>query len=758
MEPLNFPFEAVGSRSAAPRVPASPVGLGQASTTRKVARSRAGGGRWALALRLLVVALALSLGCASHAQTQKGQVTQSPDGKTWTVNIRNADIQAFISQVAEMTGKNFVVDPRVRARDVTVISNQPLTAGEVYELFLSVLQVHGYAAVPAGNVIKIVTNTTAKQSNLPLTQSTTVDGEELITQVIPVDNSPVEELVPVLRPLVPQYGHLAAVGSANALIISDHADNIGRIRAIIQSLDGAESDEVEIIQLKHAFAGNMVSLMQELTKPDPSNRRAANRSNATVVADERTNRLIIKGDRGTRARLLPLIEKLDTPSAAAGGVQVMRLSHGDAEKMAELLKNFAEGASAVKQGDGKTTGSSVSNSNSAVPGVSIQADASLNALVIRAEPEMMRELQSVISQLDVRRAQILIEAAIVEVTGDKASSLGFQYVAGSGENGIGAVNFNNAGVSIQDLLSAVITEDPSNISLGDGLAAGFGKTNSKGDLEWGALVQALASTTNTNLLSTPSILTLDNQEASIIVGENVPFVTGQASSTGSGVSNPFTTIQREDVGLTLKVTPHVAGVDTIRLELEQETSAVKDSVGEAVDIVTTKRKLSTTVLADDGETIALGGLINDDVQDTVRKVPLLGDIPILGVLFRSTTKSHIKRNLMIFIKPTILVDNNRLVDMTREKYMGITAMQFSVDEDGNLVREVSFPLPTKVDRLFQGRTPLSDDYRKAYEKEQGKALEESAAPPASGPVIESGGVVPGVDEAPEPDAADEDQE
>ncbi|HAB05994.1 MAG TPA: type II secretion system protein GspD, partial [Alcanivorax sp.] len=480
------------------------------------------------ALKTIIAVLTLSLALGAHAQ-QQAQVEQSGDGKNWTVNIRNADIQAFINQVAEMTGKNFVVDPRVRARDVTVISNQPLTSDEVYELFLSVLQVHGYAAVPSGGVIKIVTNTTAKQSNLPLTPNAgSVDGEELITQVIAVDNSPVEELVPVLRPLVPQYGHLAAVGSANALIISDHADNIQRMRAIINSLDNAESDEVEIVQLEHAFAGNMVSLLEELTTSDPAanNRRRGAQGGATMVADERTNRLIIKGDRGTRARLMPLIRQLDSPSSAAGGVQVVRLSHGDSEKMAELLKNFAAGASAVRQG-GDESGAAARTSDGEAR-VSIQSDESLNALVIRAEPEMMKELQSVISQLDVRRAQILIEAAIVEVTGDKANNLGFQYLAGDLENGVGAVNFGGSGISVQSLLQAVITEDPSNITLGDGIAAGFGETDADGDLEWGALVQALASTTNTNLLSTPSILTLDNQEASIIVGENVPFVTGQA--------------------------------------------------------------------------------------------------------------------------------------------------------------------------------------------------------------------------------------
>lgn len=700
------------------------------------------------ALKTIIAVLTLSLALGAHAQEQ-AQVEQTGDGQNWTVNIRNADIQAFINQVAEMTGKNFVVDPRVRARDVTVISNQPLTSDEVYELFLSVLQVHGYAAVPSGEVIKIVTNTTAKQSNLPLTPDAgSVNGEQLITQVIAVDNSPVEELVPVLRPLVPQYGHLAAVGSANALIISDHADNIQRMRAIINSLDNAESDEVEIVQLEHAFAGNMVSLLEELTTADPANaRRRGAQDSATVVADERTNRLIIKGDRGTRARLLPLIHKLDTPSSAAGGVQVIRLSHGDAEKMAELLKNFAAGASAVRQGEGNGA-AAAARATDATAGVSIQADTSLNALVIRAEPEMMKELQSVISQLDVRRAQILIEAAIVEVTGDKASSLGFQYLAGDLQNGVGAVNFGGSGISVQSLLQAVITEDPSNITLGDGIAAGIGETDADGDLEWGALVQALASTTNTNLLSTPSILTLDNQEASIIVGENVPFVTGQASSTGSGVSNPFTTIQREDVGLTLKVTPHVAGLGTVRLELEQETSAVKDSVGEAVDIVTTKRKLTTTVLADDGETIALGGLISDDVQETVRKVPLLGDIPLLGVLFRSTSESHIKRNLMVFIKPTVLTDNDRLVDMTREKYMGVTAMQFRVNDEGELVREVQYPLPVKVENLFEGRSPVSDEYGRAYNEQRQRRERESATPPTSGPVTDTEGVLPGQEETP----------
>ncbi|WP_290537501.1 MULTISPECIES: type II secretion system secretin GspD [Alcanivorax] len=663
----------------------------------------------ASALRTLIVVL-----LSAAALTGQAQVAASEDGKSWTVNIRNADIQAFISQIAEMTGKNFVVDPRVRARDVTVVSTKALTAAEVYELFLSVLQVHGYAAVPSGDIIKIVPNTTAKQSNLPLVGKNEAGGEELVTRVIPVENSPVEELVPVLRPLVPQYGHLAAVGSANALIISDHMDNIRRMEAIIASLDNAESEDVQVIKLEHAFAGDMVKMLESLTPQTGGRRGKTKDGGVTVVADERTNRLIIKGDRITRQRMAQMIRNLDTPASATGGVQVVRLSHGDAEALAELLKNFAEGASAAKPGaDGKAAAASITGDK-----VSIQADKSLNALVIRAEPAMMKEIMSVISQLDVRRAQILIEAAIVEVSGDTGKALGFQYVAGSDESGVGAINFGNAGLTINSIVQALATDDPSGLALGDGITMGFGEEDSNGDLKWGALIQALSTSTDVNLLSTPSILTLDNQEASIVVGENVPFITGTSTSTGSGVSNPFQTIQREDVGLSLKVTPHVAGLSTIRLELEQENSQVKDSVGEAADIVTTTRKLESTVLADDGETIALGGLIRDNITKTVRKVPILGDIPLLGILFRSTSNSREKSNLMVFLRPTILPDNERLLSMTRQKYMGITALQFELNGKGQLEQVVRNPLPVNLEQVFEGRQKISQEYRDAYDARQ----------------------------------------
>lgn len=659
-------------------------------------------------LRLCLVSLALTFSSLSAS----AQIATDDQGKTWTVNIRSADIQAFINQVADMTGKSFVVDPRIRARDVTVISSQPLSSDAVYELFLSVLQVHGYAAVTSGDVIKIVPNTTAKQSNLPLMREGEEQGAEmLITRVIIVQNTPVEELVPVLRPLVPQYGHLAAVGSADALIISDHADNIRRIEAIIAHLDQPDSDELEVLRLKHAFASDVIPLLETLMPKGRARRGQQAETPVVLVADDRTNRLIMRGDRVYRERLRALVAELDTPDGTASGVQVIRLSYGDAALMAELLKNFADGAP-------PSAGEESSSSRNADSKVSIQADESLNALVIRAEPMMMQELLTVINRLDVRREQILIEAAIVEVTGDLGSALGFQYVGGSNDTGVGAVNFTNAGLSINNILTALVSGNPAGASLADGLTAGFGERDRRGDLRWGALVQALTTSTDVNLLSTPSILTLDNEEASIIVGENVPFVTGQSTNTGAGVSNPFTTIQREDVGLTLRVTPHVAGRHTIRLNIEQENSAVKESAGDAVDIVTTTRKITSTVLADDGETIALGGLIKDDMRRVVRKVPLLGDIPLLGVLFRSTTTSREKSNLMVFLRPTILANNERLVSMTREKYMGITALQFQVNNAGQLERIVRDPLPADLEQVFEGRGSISDEFREAFDGAQ----------------------------------------
>ncbi len=616
---------------------------------------------------------------------------------TWTVNIRDADIKAFINKVSEMTGRNFVVDPRVRARDVTVISRAPLTSDEVYELFLSVLEVHGYSAVPSGQVTKIVPDSTAKQRSLPFDDDGTGPGEALITRVITVQQTPAEELVPVLRPLVPQYGHLAAVSSANALIISDHANNVRRLETIIAHLDGTERQEMEIIALQHAWVGDVLAMLEALTPEEQTGRRGSIRpgSRLSMVADERTNRLVLQGDRDARERARELVRELDVPSSETGGVQVIRLHHSQAEDMAELLERFVEGAEVV---EGEEMGERRRGK------AAIQADPSMNSLVVRAEPGMMQELKSVIRQLDQRRAQILIEAAIVEVGGDRGRDLGFQWLAGDQESGVGGINFSGAAVSVNDVVQSVLTGEPTT-GLGDGLTIGGGDLDGDGRLRWGGFLQALDRESDVNLLSTPSILTLDNQEASIVVGENVPFITGQTTGQATDARNPFQTIQREDVGITLKVKPSLAGPNTVRLELEQESSAVRGAVEgvDAADLITSMRTIDTTVLADDGETIVLGGLIQDDHREVQSKVPLLGDIPLLGMLFRFTSTDTEKRNLVVFIRPTILADNERLVQMTRERYLGITALQFRLDRHGELRRTVPSPLPVDVDDVFDGR-------------------------------------------------------
>ena len=662
---------------------------------------------------LWVVVATLLLLLASVRVPAEEVARENPDGKGWTVNIRNADLQAFITQIAEMTGKSFVVDPRVRSRDVTVISSKSLSSAEVYELFLSVLQVHGYAAVPAGEVIKIVNNTTAKQGNLPLNQNSTMTGEELITRVIPVFNTPVDELVPVLRPLVPQYGHLASVSSANALIISDHADNIRRIESVMALLDNADSQEVELIPLKHAFAADLITLLEDLI-PERGGRRKEQSPTVTLVADERTNRLIIKGDREARDRVRSLVVEMDVPMEHGGGVQVIRLAHADAVALAELLKNFADSAPAASPAEGAAAAGS--GSGSAGSGVSIQADESLNALIIRAEPGMMNELRGVIAQLDVRRAQILIEAAIIEVGGDNGFDLGVQFAAGDTDTAVGGSNFSNFGVSVNDAIASVLAGAPTT-SLTDGVTIGGAALDNDGNFRWGGFLQALSASSNVNLLSTPSIMTLDNQEASIVVGQNVPFVTGQSTSTGAGVTNPFTTIQREDVGITLRVTPHLAGPNTVRLELEQEASDVQQAIQgvNAADIITSQRTITTTILADNLETVVLGGLIRDDYEKTVRKVPLLGSIPGLGFLFRSTSTDRVKRNLMVFLRPTILHDSAAQTRLTRQRYLGMTALQFEVNDKGELKRRVKDPLPEYVDRIFQGRQPPAEQLQRWLE-------------------------------------------
>ncbi|MBN57879.1 type II secretion system secretin GspD [Thalassolituus sp. UBA3500] len=623
-------------------------------------------------LRRWLIAMLLMAGMAMPLQAEE----------SWQINLKDADIEAFISQVADITGRSFVLDPRVKGK-VSVLSSEPMNQEGVYELFLSVLQIHGLAAVPAGDVTLVIQQNDVKQAGRSLEERAAVDSQELLTKVIMIKNTPALDLVPILRPLVAKYGHLAGVKSANALIISDHAININRIEEIIDRLDRSGSEELEVVQLKEAWVGNVVTMLQSL---DPSKVSQGNTDNNNtagsirVVADERSNRLIIKGEKTARERIRGLIEQLDQPSYFSGSAQVIRLQYADATKLAEMLKNLMGEASGSGD-EAKVKGD-----------IGIHADEDLNALVVRAEPSILKEVQELVNSLDVRRAQVLIESAIIEVTGDTSDALGVQWVRGDLDSPVAGTNFNNAGPGLATIATGVATGDYAS-AVGQGLTIG-GFKESGGDIDFGVIIQALKSNSSTNLLSTPSIMTLDNQEAEIVVGQNVPFVTGQTASSTN--TNPFTTIDRQDVGVTLKVIPHIHDGEAIRLEVEATAESVSNTtVAGSADLITNKRSIKTMILSDDGETIVLGGLIRDDVREVVSKVPLLGDIPLLGWLFRSKSVNQVKSNLMVFLRPTIVGDGGKAKDLTREKFNGI--WEFTVSEELGIDEA-----DMRLQRLFKG--------------------------------------------------------
>lgn len=590
-----------------------------------------------------------------------------------TLNLKDADITAVISTVSEMTGKNFIIDPRVKGK-VTVISSEPMHADAIYQVFLSILGVHGFAAIPGDNVTKIVPLVNAKQGPVPtVTNRSPGRGDEFVTRVIQVDNVAASQLVPILRPLMSQQDHLAAYQPSNVLIASGNAANVQRLVKIINRIDLAGDDEIEVMPLEHASATEVVRILESLNKADRPGKQAVDKP--TLVADERTNSILISGGKPQRLRLRTIISHLDTPLESSGNTEVIYLRYAKAEDLAPILS----GVGTSLGEEGKKKAAPTANGK-----VNIQADASTNALVINAPPDLMRSLKSVIRKLDVRRAQVLVEAVIAEISSDKANELGIQWGAdGSASNNpVGLINFSGSGSGITGLLGAAAlgTSPP----LGDGLSLLVGDTQTGTGTRFGALVTALAGDRNTNILSTPSIVTMDNEEAEIIVGENVPFVTGSyAGSGGSGsTASPFQTIERQDVGLTLRVKPQINEGSSIKLEIEQEVSSISLSATGASDIITNKRSLKTVVMVDDGQALVLGGLITDDIQLSSQKVPLLGDIPILGWFFKYKKTTKVKRNLMIFLHPVIMRDASQSAAITGGKYNYIRSEQMAFREKG----------------------------------------------------------------------------
>ena len=591
------------------------------------------------------------------------------EGYSGTLNLKNADIREVVTQISAITGKSFIIDPRVKG-NVTVVSNTKMDSDTTYELFLSVLRVHGYAAVPSGNVIRIVQQVLAKQSGNPGDFSDNTSSEELVTQVISVRNTASAELVKILRPLIPQYGHIAGLTSPNALIISDHASNIARLAEIVNRIDVAESSTTEIVQLKEAWVEDMVALLEQLA-PEQIGKGAKGPNKITLVASERTNSIVIKGDPGSISRVVALIKQLDIPANRAGTIQVVRLAHSDAAELATILKELIS-----QNGKGDKPGQDIATS--------IQADEALNALVIKADPSTMAELKDIIAKLDVRRLQVLIEAVIVEVTTTFNRKLGTEFSVVDAGSNVPLISTTNTNISnlVNSIATAAAGGATALPSL-DSNVVGAGRLSETGS-NFALLISALATNNNVDLLSTPSITTMDNEEAKIFVGQNVPFRTGSTTTGSNGTTNPFTTIQRQEVGLTLDVTPHVHDGSLIRLEISQEVSEVVENqnIGSAgsADLITSTSTIDTTVLADNNEIIILGGLIRNNTTGTENKVPFLGDIPVLGRLFKSTTTGTEKKNLMIFLRPTVLNSVEKVKEVTARKYSGVWEVEIEGTE------------------------------------------------------------------------------
>ncbi len=596
--------------------------------------------------------------------------------QTITLNLKDADINALIGTVAEVTGKNFIVDPRVKGK-VTVISSRPMDAEEVYQVFLSILKVHGFAAVPSGAVIKILPDVSAKQDSIPnVSDDAPGRGDEMVTRVIQVDNVAAAQLVPILRPLVPQQGHLAAYPTTNVLIISDRAENASRLVSIIRRIDTVSDSEIEVIRLEYASAAEVVRILTAISRSRPGvGGKAAATAGQALVADERTNSVLLGGDRANRLRLRAIISHLDTPLESEGNTKVIYLKYAKAADLVEVL-----------QGVGKTQGEDIKQSKAAVSidkQLDIQADEATNALVLTAPPSLMRSLESVIRQLDIRRSQVLVDAIIAEVGERKAREIGVQWSIfdfSGNTTPVGGTNFNNTGTNLVDIAQGVI--DQQLVGLTPGMLFGAGKFD-PGGTSFAAVVQALAADGDSNILSTPSLVTMDNEEAEIVVGQNVPFVTGSFSSTGaaSGSVDPFQTIQREDVGITLKIKPQINEGNAVIMQIEQEVSSISEDA-QAADLITNKRSVKTKVLVRDGQVIVLGGLIEDRINESEQKVPLLGDIPYLGALFRSKSSNVEKINLMVFIHPTILRDRETADSYTASKYNYIRATESQAFKEG----------------------------------------------------------------------------
>ncbi len=606
-------------------------------------------------------------------------------GRDVTLNFKNADIRAFIEFVSGFSGKNFLVDNRVKGK-VTIVSPTPIPESEAYDVFLSVLEVNGFATVPSGSIIKVVPRAESKQKSLPVRTVGMQEADDaMVTQVVRLQYADAQQLVALIRPLISPNSHLVAYPRGNMLLLTDSASNIRRIQRILKMLDRKDAVGVQLFKLRHASADKLATTITTLYGRSAGPRLgggAAAAGSVRAIAHQPGNMLIVVAAPQLINEVAGVIDRLDVPPESdSGRLKVRYLKYANAEDVAKVINELVSGQSAAaKQGKGKAV---------FVGDVKVVAETTTNAILITADPSDIAAIEGIIGKLDIRRRQVLVEALIVEVSADMARQFGIEWQSASQPvNGkitpFGGTSFNNqAGTNIQ-----TVAADPLN-GAGGGLVVGAVKgtitLNGTEFLNLAALARALESQADTNVLSTPNLLTMDNEEAEIVVGQNVPFITG-SSQTQGGTANPFQTIERKDVGLTLRVTPQISEGDTVRLELYQEISSIATNAGvQGSDLITNKRSIKTVVLANDQQMIVLGGLMRDDSTSGVQRVPCLGALPVLGEAFKFTDNLHRKTNLMVFLKPHIIKDAADIESITSSKYTDIKALYERPTKGGTIL-------------------------------------------------------------------------
>ena len=595
------------------------------------------------------------------------------------INMRDADIRAFAADMAKISNKTIVLDPRVKG-NVTVVSNQDLDAGEAYAVFLSVLRVHGYAAIENNGVVKVMPESGARQDATVNNKN----NDSLATEVIRLSQANARTIAPLLKPLVNKQGHIAAYEATNSIIIADYVGNLSRIKSILLELDRNPADTFELIPLDNTSANEVARILGSMWRGDNQMSKSF-----SAIAVERSNSILLRGQTGVIEQIKRVISRLDSNSSQSSNLKVIYLKYAKAEDLTGILEKVAESLE-----------EEIPSESSKKNKTNIGFHNDTNALIISAQPDILKSLESVISQLDIRRAQVLVEALIVEISDKLAKDLGVQFLfTGDGESS--PIATQRFGTPNPDLISTIGAETIGDSTTSstmqtraansllalDGLAVGVARYKASGT-SFATILNLIAQDGDSNVLSTPSIMTMDNEEASIVVGQEIPITTGETLS-GSN-SNPFRSVTRQEIGVKLTVRPQINEGNAVKMHINQEVSSIFGPLGEmSTDLITNKRNIRTTVLVEDRETIVLGGLIDDDVQESVKKVPFLGDIPLLGRLFKTTSISRTKRNLMVFLRPTIVRNSEDVRAISNRKYNYFQAIENDLINSGKTVPDIT---------------------------------------------------------------------